>query len=43
MPSAKDQNELNLNTKLVTNLCLENGYNFSTRLQIIIWNETTGV
>jgi hypothetical protein len=43
MPSAQDQEELNKNTKLVTEICLENSYNFSTRLQIIIWNETTGV
>ena len=43
MPSAQDQKELDLNTKLVSNICLENNYNFSTRLQIIIWNETTGV
>lgn len=43
MPSAKDQKELDLNTKLVSSICLENSYNFSTRLQIIIWNETTGV
>ena len=43
MPSAKDQKELDLNTKLVSSICLENSYNFSTRLQIIIWNQTTGV
>lgn len=43
MPSAQDQKELDLNTKLVSKLCLENSYNFSTRLQIIIWNQTTGV
>ena len=43
MPSAQDQKELDLNTKLVSSICLENNYNFSTRLQIIIWNETTGV
>ena len=43
MPSAKDKKELEKNTKIVTELCLDNGYNFSTRLQIIIWNETTGV
>ena len=43
MPSAQDQEELTKNTKLVTEICLENSYNFSTRLQIIIWNQTTGV
>ena len=43
MPSAQDQKELDLNTKLVSSICLENNYNFSTRLQIIIWNQTTGV
>ncbi len=43
MPSAKDQKELDINTQIVTKICLENSFNFSTRLQIIIWNETTGV
>ena len=43
MPSAQDQDELKQNTKIVSELCMKHGFNFSTRLQIIIWNETTGV
>ena len=43
MPSAQDQDELKQNTKIVADLCMKHGFNFSTRLQIIIWNETTGV
>jgi organic radical activating enzyme len=43
MPSASDINELKDNTPEVVELCLKHGFNFSTRLQIIIWNKTTGV
>ncbi len=43
MPSAEDQEELIKNQDLVLNYCLQNTYKFSTRLQIILWNKTTGV
>jgi len=43
MPSASDQNELKQNTKQTVEWCMKYGFNFSTRLQIIIWNQTTGV
>lgn len=43
MPSAEDQEELKQNQDRVLNFCLEHTFNFSTRLQIILWNKTTGV
>ena len=43
MPSAQDQKELKQNTPKTTEMCMKYGFNFSTRLQIIIWNKTTGV
>tara|TARA_R100001443_G_scaffold3945_1_gene11913 strand:- start:30308 stop:31042 length:735 start_codon:yes stop_codon:yes gene_type:complete len=43
MPSASDIKELEGNTPQTVEWCLKQGFNFSTRLQIIIWNQTTGV
>ena len=43
MPSAEDQKELKKNQDLVLEYCMEKTFNFSTRLQIILWNKTTGV
>lgn len=43
MPSAENQKQLKIFTEIAVEECLKYGYNFSTRLQIIIWNETTGV
>tara|TARA_R100000808_G_scaffold11377_1_gene29241 strand:- start:4357 stop:5094 length:738 start_codon:yes stop_codon:yes gene_type:complete len=43
MPSAEDQKELKENQDRVLDYCLKYSFNFSTRLQIILWNKTTGV
>ena len=43
MPNAEDTKELKNNTPQVVDWCMKYGFNFSTRLQIIIWNKTTGV
>lgn len=43
MPLARDQNELEYNAKNVVNLCIENGFNYSDRLHIRIWNDLDGV
>ena len=43
MPSADHQEELEKNTLQTVEWCMKYGYNFSTRLQVIIWNQTTGV
>ena len=43
MPLARDQNELEHNAKNVVNLCIENGFNYSDRLHIRIWNDLNGV
>lgn len=43
MPAASNRDELNKNSKLCVDAVKECGYNFSSRLQVAIWNETTGV
>jgi organic radical activating enzyme len=43
MPGASDINELLEKNKLVSEMALKYQVNFSTRLQIEIWNKTTGV
>lgn len=43
MPLAKDQKELELNSKNVAQFCIENGFNYSDRLHIRIWNDLDGV
>lgn len=43
MPPADNINELNKNHNAVSDLCMKESVNFSTRLQIILWNKTTGV
>jgi 7-carboxy-7-deazaguanine synthase len=43
MPSASTQKEYEQNAPLVAELCKEKNYKFSSRLQVNIWNETTGV
>jgi len=43
MPSADNDWILKQNSKIVSELCIENNINFSNRLQIQLWNKTTGV
>lgn len=43
MPGASSIEELLGRNKLVSNIALKNRVNFSTRLQVEIWNQTTGV
>ena len=43
MPLSNTREELIRNTKLVADLCLKYGFNYSSRLQLLIWNECTGV
>jgi len=43
MPGCSNQREFADNAPLVAKVCQEQGFNFSSRLQINLWNETTGV
>ncbi len=43
MPAASDREELITNSVLCAELAKENGCNYSTRLQVEIWNQTVGV
>lgn len=43
MPSCEDIDEFNSVAPFVASKCLEHTFNFSTRLQINLWNKTTGV
>ena len=43
MPAAEDMNELTTNNKLVAEICKNHTLNYSSRLQITLWNKTTGV
>lgn len=43
MPAAETREELIKNSPAVVKLAIENGMNFSNRLQLQIWNKTTGV
>ena len=43
MPAAEDMNELTTNNKLVAEICKKHTLNYSSRLQITLWNKTTGV
>ena len=43
MPNAEDLTELKNNQNFVAELCKENTLKFCTRLQIELWNKTTGV
>jgi len=43
MPAASSQDELNLVSEFVGNLCIDERINMSTRLQLVNWNQTTGV
>jgi len=43
MPGGSTQQQLDENSKLVAEQCKAFGYRMSSRLQVIIWNEVTGV
>ena len=43
MPAADDQDMLDANCQYVASLCIKKCYNYSSRLQIELWNKTTGV
>ncbi len=43
MPEGGTQQELQLKRKLVVELCKQHLFNYSPRLQVVIWNEVTGV
>lgn len=43
MPAASDELQLKDKSKWLVEVCKEYGFNFSSRLQVAIWNETTGV
>jgi len=43
MPAASNRKELEARSEEVADFCINRGFNFSTRLQVAIWNETTGV
>ena len=43
MPAASTREELEGRSKWLAEECIKSGYNFSNRLQVQIWNETTGV
>ena len=43
MPNAEDIDELRSNQGLVSEICKREGVNFTTRLQIVLWDKTTGV
>lgn len=38
MPAGSNQEELKQNRRMVAEYCVEHGYNYSDRLQIVIWN-----
>lgn len=42
MPECVNRAELTEKTRWVAELCKEHGFNFGNRLQIAVWNETTG-
>jgi len=43
MPACNDLNQFRANSAITVELCKEYGFNYSPRLQIAIWNMTTGV
>lgn len=43
MPAASSQEELIVNSKMVAEICIREGVNFSSRLQVAIWDKLTGV
>jgi len=43
MPEADCQEQMAENSEMVMDLCKKHGFRFSSRLQIVAWNKTTGV
>jgi len=43
MPSADNDWILKRNSQIVSEICIQNNINFSNRLQVQLWNKTTGV
>lgn len=43
MPAGATQEQLRETYPIVADLCIENGWMFSPRIQVTTWNETTGV
>ena len=43
MPLGKNKSQLEINANLVANLCIKNGFNYSDRLQIRLWDDKEGV
>ena len=43
MPAADDEDMLRTNSVYVAKICIKNCINYSSRLQVEIWNQTTGV
>ena len=43
MPAADDEDMLRKNSIYVAKVCIDNNINYSSRLQVEIWNKTTGV
>lgn len=43
MPEGKDKKTLEKHTKEVWEYCLKNNYNFSPRLQVIVWDKKKGI
>jgi len=43
MPAASNVEQLNSGLVWLSKICIDKGYNLSNRMQVQIWNETTGV
>lgn len=43
MPAGDNKKDLEYIRPFVVDFCIENGYNYSERLHIVIWNQKTGV
>jgi len=43
MPGGDNIETINKNSKMVAEICIKESVNFSTRLQIVLWNKTVGV
>lgn len=43
MPGASNRDDLEKNSSFIVDACKQYGFNFSSRLQVAIWNLTTGV
>ena len=43
MPAGDNYDDIIKTNKIVANICIIYTMNFSTRLQVVLWNKTTGV